>query len=289
MHVRKVPSRSIAITVQRTLKNKSVFSRLGKIPKRITPGVKRAEPNRQLDTSVRNRIPYSRIQKGKGVSLRKSVSQLSLRSLYQRESYNRKIACWNCKKIGHHRRHCREAKKIFCSYCQTEDIRTQECRCRENLPGDLERIGQLMHEPLTAMRMVQIGSGYGLRINVQILQRNFTAIIDTGASTLLVGESVKSLCELHDITSTKSHNAMIILANNQTTEVSDIYHFEMMVGIKKRTVEALVLPGLEDDILIGLATLKIFGFEFTFGGQTVDENSPISEIFPEPYLVDQAL
>lgn len=272
---------------------KSVFERLDKRPRSLSEKVgtsrRKGTGHQKMEVTVRKRRPLPWIQKGTGTPLRKSISQLSLKALHKRESYSRKIACWNCKNIGHHRRHCREAKRIFCSYCQAEDIRTQECRCRENLPGDIDKFHQLMHEPLTALRLIQIGSGYGLRINVKILQRNFVAIVDTGASTLLVGESVKALCDLHDISPTNANNAMIILANNQSTEVSEIFHFKMTVGIKTRQVEALVLPGLEDDVLIGLATMKLFGFEVTFGGQTVDENSPITESFNEPRVLDKAL
>lgn len=248
---------------------------------------KRGKSNIRPDKPVRQPRRYQVI-KGKGISLRKTMSQLSLTSLKRLESYNRKIACWNCKRTGHRRINCRLPPKIFCSYCQKEDIRTKDCRCRERLPGDVEKFRQLMHEPLEALRLIQVGTGYGLRVDVKILDRRFTAIVDTGASTLLVGETVQDLCAIFEINAVTDDSATVILANNQVTEVSGILKFEMTVGIKTRVVEALIVPGLKDDILIGFTTLMAFGFEFTFGGQTVDNNSPITEAFPEPYCIEEA-
>lgn len=156
------PSLVIQRLYPRTSTPKTIFERLGKEDKRV-------DTNGSI-IAVRNR----HVQYSKGQSLRRTISQLSLASLHRREAYDRRIACWNCKKVGHHRRFCRAPRKIFCSYCQTEDIRTHECRCRERVPGDIEKFRVLMHEPLEALRIVQIGTGYGLRIDVKILQRNLS-------------------------------------------------------------------------------------------------------------------
>lgn len=53
----------------------------------------------------------------------------------------------------------------------------------------------------------------------------------------------------------------------------------MTVDIKTKTMEALMAK--REDVFIGIVTMMAFGFQLSFGGFILDDNTPVVEYYEE--------
>ena len=49
--------------------------------------------------------------------------------------YDRSQCCWKCKERGHSRFNCKNAQKLFCSYCGRDNVFTRDCKCHPSGNG----------------------------------------------------------------------------------------------------------------------------------------------------------
>lgn len=206
--------------------------------------------------------------------------------------YDRKTHCWNCGKIGHMMRNCKEPKKLVCSYCRRENVATSKCNCtgarrhrtymktnqrpdkKPSVTSLLEsnsktcdcgkqstevETDELQNGNNTSMSQITEAFCVNIdprpHINISIYGKQFSALLDTGATSSYINSATAKFIEAQGIIP-RHISAKTTLANGTSSELSSVYWIEMICDGVFISHDLMRLDGMSCDVLFGVDILQ---------------------------------
>lgn len=188
--------------------------------------------------------------------------------------------CYNCNQEGHMSRYCRKPKKI-CRICNKRGVTTEECSCRqerqasqsfcakcrrlgfttEKCPCSVQSTSTQERVSTCSTKISQISSVDNRpRREVFIMEKAFTALLDSGATTSYVNKKVTQWLEEtgHDCIPV---NIRTFLANRAMESTKRSYEVQMSMGDKIISSKFLVMENMLEDITLGMDCLDMLNFK----------------------------
>lgn len=195
-----------------------------------------------------------------------------------------KWVCYNCDRTGHTARYCKQPYRPYCKKCSKKGVSTKECGC-ENEPRPLnlcatcresghtsqecpkKRIWENGNQSANSVTTVDLGN-LGTHIDrrprrkIEIAEKGFIAILDTGATTSYINSEVRKHLVGKKIEGTTA-KVITRLANGLDTDTNTIYKVEIKLGQKIIKQNVLTLGGMNEEVILGIDALEKFGFTLT--------------------------
>lgn len=194
----------------------------------------------------------------------------------QRKSEKPSFVCYNCDKPGHTSRYCRVPRRPYCHNCKKKGV--NNCNCsKEKKPLNIctmcKESGHTEKECPEIVRKQSSGSvmtfrqgALGMstdrrpRRKIEIADKTFTAVLDTGATTSYINKSVQEHLIKKEIEATPI-KVITRLANGLDTSTNQVYHLDIKLADKVICQNLLVLEGMNEEMIIGCDALEKFGFQ----------------------------
>lgn len=210
------------------------------------------------------------------------------------------FVCYNCNKPGHTSRFCRQPRIPTCRNCRKRGIRTEDCKCRENNVSSsfcekCRRQGYRADTCPCSQPSTSGGSNHHSvstiisknisaldnrpRRDVEILGKTFNALLDSGATTSYINQSVVSWLEENKEPGVPV-NICTYMANQSIDCANKAYDLEVRMESKIFRSQFLVMKEMSDEVTIGSDCLKLLNFELV----EIDRDPRINKI---SYLVHE--
>ena len=161
--------------------------------------------------------------------------------------------CDNCLQNHIINESCTNNKIIACRNCYRINVRTSNCNCNDRSLSD----------PPQVLRLVGDEKAPRMFVDIQIIDRTFSALINTGLQTSVVNETLYNwLCKKinSDVSNNSQYVTVPITINNECTHL-----------------ECLYSKNQELEIELGMHFLKYYGFSFIFNGTIINSDNHITE------------
>lgn len=211
-------------------------------------------------------------------------------------SYKRTECCWRCGQRGHSRHDCKNAARLFCSWCGKKDTYSRECVCpkpdhvfRTQAPGNTNAASPnwITAPALTPSTESQPGTSEKnlnhledvqtrdsrLFVKVQIGDQMYYGLIDSGAiSSFISKEPLKEMKE-KGLAEVINSTLRVSVADGRRTSIIGQVRCPVWVENTQYTLTFHIIPTLNIPVLLGVDALRTINCRMDFGTMTSSINS----------------
>lgn len=189
--------------------------------------------------------------------------------------FNRYTDCWRCKGANHRREHCKNAPRLFCSYCGTDNISTEACPCNKVKTKNLEGVDFTKPRPANFKTVTRRATTRESPKRKQSPEPRPVRLLEPEPYTIVVDiDGYEYLARINTGSATTSIRPRIAIKRvsairtlGEGVEVSQrIAEVMLTIGSKSKIITCIEIPSQKTAIIIGRDTLSQFGTTITIGG-----------------------